>query len=118
LDELRLQKLQHLKDLSGGTMSAANADRYARLKEQKEQLESNIYAYESRMESLRQSYLAALSSPMEKKKMVHDMVRLDARNNKMRDQIKSLQEDIDVLKDQVAKLERRVNFVQGKVSDQ
>jgi chromosome segregation ATPase len=118
LDGLRLQKLQHENKLSGVPLSEANKGRYDRLKEEKEQLESNIYAYESRMDGLRQSYLTALPWPLEKKKMVHDMVRLDARNNKMRDQIKSLHEDIDVLKDQVARLERRVNFAQGKGADQ
>jgi hypothetical protein len=70
------------------------------------------------MDQLRQSYLTALSWPLEKKKMVHDMVRIDARNNKMQGQIKALHEDIDVLKDQVAKLERQLNFAKGKVTDQ
>ena len=42
------------------------------------------------------------------------MVLTDARNNKLKEKIKSLREDIDVLKDQVARLERRVDFAQGK----
>ncbi len=50
--------------------------------------------------------------------MIHEMVQTDARNNQMRDKIKVLREDIDVLRDQVAKLERRVNFVQGKDTKQ
>ena len=42
-------------------------------------------------------------------------LQTDARNNQMRDKIKVLREDIDVLRDQVARLERRVDFVKGKV---
>jgi chromosome segregation ATPase len=118
LDLLRLQKLQHENNLSGKPSSQSDTGRYDRLKGQKKQLESQIYAYESRMDQLRQSYLTALSWPLEKKKMVHDMVRIDARNNKMQGQIKALHEDIDVLKDQVAKLERQLNFAKGKVTDQ
>ena len=118
LDNLRLQKLQHERRSSGSILSPANKGRYAQLKERKERLESEIYAYESRMDGLRQAYLTALSGPVDKKKLVHEMVRLDARNNKMKEQIKSLQEDIDVLKDQVARLERRVNFAQGKDTQQ
>ena len=55
-----------------------------------------------------------LSWPLKRKKLIHDMVQTDARNNQMRDKIKELHEDIDVLKDQVARLERRVDFAQGK----
>ena len=55
-----------------------------------------------------------LSWPARKKKLVHEMVLADSRNNQMRDGIKVLREDIDVLRDQVSRLERRINFVQGK----
>jgi hypothetical protein len=99
---------------TGPRLSQADTSKYDKLKDRKQELESDIYAYESRLDGLRQSYLTALSWPVEKKKLVHDMVWIDARNNKMRDQIKVLHEDIDVLKDQVARLERRVDFAQGK----
>ena len=56
----------------------------------------------------------ALSWPAKKKKLVHEMVQADARNNQVREKIKVLREDIDVLKDQVARLERRINFVKGQ----
>ena len=42
------------------------------------------------------------------------MVLIDARNDQMRDKIKAVREDIDILSDQVAKLERREDFIQGK----
>lgn len=118
-DETRQEVLleNELEDLKTGRPQD-NTRRYDQLKERKAQLESDIYAYESRLDGLRQSSLMALSWPLEKKKLVHEMVRVDARNNKMQDQIKALHEDIDVLKDQVAKLERRVNFSQGKDAQQ
>lgn len=114
LDILRLQKLQHEEKSSDTQLSQANARMYEKLKRRKEQLEASIYAYESRMDELKQSSLMALSWPLKKKKLVHEMVQVDGRNNQMRDKIKGLREDIDILRDQVAKLERRVDFVQGK----
>jgi chromosome segregation ATPase len=113
-DETRQEVLleNELEDLkAGGKIQNPDA---GSLKDRKKELESDIYAYESRMDELRRSYLTASSWPLKKKELVHEMVQVDARNNKMRDQIKGLHEDIDVLKDQVAKLERRVDFAQGK----
>lgn len=93
------------------------AGSYDQLKKKKEELEADIYAYESRMEELKRSSLVE-PWPVKKKKLVHEMVLIDARNNQMRDKIKVLREDIDVLKDQAAKLERRVDFAQDKDSMQ
>ena len=56
----------------------------------------------------------SLSWERKKKVLVHDIVQKDFRNNQMREKIKVLREDIDVLRDQVAKLERRVDFVKDK----
>lgn len=114
LDLLRLQKLQHEKMSSDTQISQASARMFERLKMRKEQLEAKIYAYELRMDELRQSSLTGMSWPLKKKKLVHEMVLMDAGNNQMRYKIKVLREDIDVLRDQVAKLERRVDFIQGK----
>ena len=91
---------------------------YRSLKSGKSSSRPNINAYESRMDDLRESSLMALSWPVKKKKLIHEMVQTDARNNQMREKIKVLREDIDVLRDQVAKLERRVDFVQGKDTQQ
>ena len=74
LDVLRLQKLQHEKKSSGTVMHQANGRMYEKLKKRKEQLEANINAYESRMDELRESSLMALSWPLKKKKLVHEMV--------------------------------------------
>ena len=118
LDLLRLQKLRHAKRSADTELSQANARLYDHLKRRKDQLEANIYAYESRMEELRHSSLLAMSWPMRKKQLVHMLVQLDSRNNQMRSGIKSLREDIDVLRDQVARLERRLDFAQGRDSKQ
>jgi hypothetical protein len=114
LDLLRLQKLQREKRSSDALLSQAAGRMYDKLKSRKEQLEASIYAYEMRLDQLRESSLMALSWPVKKKKLVHEMVQLDAHNNQMRGNAKVLREDIDVLRDQVAKLERRVDFTQGK----
>jgi len=114
LDNLRLQKLRHLKRTSGGALGTANARKYEQLKKRKDQLEADINAYEYHLDELRESSLMALSWPLKKKKMIHEMVQTDARNNQIRAKVKVLKEDIGVLRDQVAKLERRVDFAKGK----
>ena len=114
LDILRLQKFQHEKKSSDIQLAQANERKYDQLKRRKDQLEANINAYELRMDELRQSSVMSLSWSLKKKKMVHEMVLKDARNNQMRDKIKALREDIDVLREQVARLERRIDFAKGK----
>ena len=108
---LQEQKLQHLKKYSDIQQAQAQATRYEQLEKRKNQLEENISVYESRMDALRESSLMELSWTLKRKKLVHEMVQMDARNNKLREKIKGLREDIDVLKDQVSKLERRLDFV-------
>ncbi len=95
----------------GGTYSAPTLKD---LNAHKQELKREIYANVLRLEDLRDSSLMGLSWPLMKKTLVHRMVLIDARNNQMRSQIKGLKEDIDVLRDQIAKLERRADFVQVK----
>ena len=111
LDVLRLKKLRHEEKISDDQISRANGRRYEDLKRRKDELEININAYEKRLDELRESSLMVLSWNFKKKKLIHEMVQTDARNNQMRDKIKVLHEDIDVLKDQVNQLERRVKSV-------
>ena len=96
-------------------MAGDNARRYDQLKRRKDRLEAEIRDYESRLDGLREISQKTLPWTLKRKQLVHEMVQTDARNNKMRDKIKVLREDIDVLKDQVARLERRVDFVNGQV---
>jgi chromosome segregation ATPase len=117
LNLLQLQKLQHDKKSSDVQLADASRRMYYKIKGRKDLLEANITAYETRMDQLREYSLMALSWPLKKKKMIHEMVQTDARNNQMRDKIKVLQEDIGLLRDQVAKLERRVDFAQGQDQD-
>ena len=115
---LQSQKLRHIKKYSNTQLAQDNVRMYDQLKKRKDELEANIGVYESRMDELRESSLMAMSWTLKRKKLIHDMVQTDARNNKMRDKIKVLREDIDVLKDQVIKLERRVNFVKEQAAKQ
>ena len=104
LDILRLQKMRHLQKPIETPTGRANAQRYNQLKKRKEMLEANISAYESRLDSLRDSSLLTLSWPLKKKTLIHEMVQRDARNNQLRGKIKDLREDINLLRDQVAHL--------------
>jgi chromosome segregation ATPase len=114
LNILQLQKSQYMKRYSDAQQAQVNAHKYEQLKRRRDQLEANISVYESRMDQLRESSLRALEWPIERKKLVHEIVQMDARNNKMREKIKTLREDIDVLRDQVGVLERRVNFANSQ----
>ena len=118
LSVLQLQKLQHMKGYSDKQLAQDNVLMYDQLKKRKDQLETNISVYESRMDELRESSVMALSWTLQRKKLIRDLVQTDTRNNKIRDKIKVLREDIDVLRDQVAKLERRVNAVKGQATKQ
>lgn len=114
LDVLRLQKQRYDQRSPDAALARANRHRYDELKKRKDELEADIGAYEERMDQLRESSATGLSWPEKKKKLIHAMVQTDARNNQIRGKIKVLREDIDVLRDQVAKFERRAAFVQGK----
>jgi len=114
LNILRLQKIQQDKVSSDTLLAQASERMINKLKARKDELEAKIAAYEMRMDQLRESSLIGLSWGAKKKRMVHDMVEKDARNNLMREKIKVLHEDIGILRDQVAKLERRMDFIKGK----
>ena len=118
LSVLQLKKLRHMKGYSDKQLAQDNVLMYDQLKKRKDQLEANISVYESRMDDLRESSVMALSWTLQRKKLIHDLVQTDTRNNKIRDKIKVLREDIDVLRDQVAKLERRANAVKGQATQQ
>lgn len=113
--EAQLKDLQEqkLKKFPGETLGISQQRKYDELKKRKDQLEDAIRAYEKRLDQLKYSSGFASSWAVEKKKLIHAMVQKDARNNQLREKIKILREDVDILKDQVAKLERRVNFMQG-----
>ena len=114
LDQLRLEKLQYDKHSSNLMASNGNEQRYEKLKKRKDELEANISVYEMRMESLRDTSLMSMSWPLKKKKIVHEMVQIDAHNNQIRGKIKVVKEDIAVLKDQVTKLDHQLEFVKGQ----
>jgi len=107
-------QLSALKNGGGQNLSQASAKLYGYLRAHKQQLEAQIYTYELHMDQLRRSSLTALSWSAKKKKLLRQMIQMDSRNNKIRGTIKMLREDIDVLRDQVAALERRLNFAKGK----
>lgn len=113
LDFLRLQKMHHLTSSPKEEQASTNARRYIELKMRKEELVADINAYELRLDQLRGPSMD-LPWPVQKKRLVHEMVRLDSRNNQMKENIKVLQEDIEVLRDEVSRLERRLSFAQGK----
>ena len=111
MDALWQKSVRGVRKPSAVSLEQANKTKYEQLKLRKDELETDIGAYEARLDQLRETSLAAaMPWPLKKKRLVHQMVQVDAKNNQMRSKIKVLREDIEVLRDQVAKLERRLDF--------
>ncbi|MDE2028392.1 MAG: hypothetical protein KGK03_03580 [Candidatus Omnitrophica bacterium] len=106
---------KQLKDLKSTAMDpvALKDLRRQKLQERKEELETDINAYEMRLDELRTSALDALSWETRKKELVHEMAQVDARNNQMQGQVKVLQEDVAVLKSRVFLLQRQIISQKG-----
>ncbi len=113
LEVLRRQKLDLEKQILTGPSQQSNKDRYYEMSHKKAELESRIWDFEGRINSLKNPAIFGLSWATQKKKIIHDIVQSDARNTQLREKINTLREDIALLRDQVGKLERRVNFNQG-----
>lgn len=116
LEMLRQQKAQREKDAASAINTSALAkERYYKMTAQKALLEEKIRMFESKADALKQVILdSRLPWPTQKKKMIHDMVQADARNSQLREKIGNLREDIVILQDQIAKMERRINFMQDR----
>lgn len=105
-------QLQSLKSITANP-AETEAQRLQQLQKRKQQLAADISSYASRLDELRQEALAALSWQVRKKRLVHQLVVADAFNNRMRAQIRVLQEDIQILKDKVSQLESGMDAGQG-----
>ncbi len=117
-DFLRKQKMELLKTQSQPLVTANNApiDRnvYYTALQQKTQLEEKIRQFEIKINALKNMPSVKNDWPAQKKKLVHQIVQNDARNHQLREKINSIREDIGLLKDQVASLEKKVNFSKAK----
>lgn len=94
--------------------SPKNNDKYQAMLSRKHDLEEKIKAYEARIDMLKNPANFTLSWDKQKKTLIRSMVQADASNQQLKSKIENIKEDIAVLRDQVAKLERRINFGQGK----
>ncbi len=111
LDVLRQQKAQQQAQPTGGQ---DNKERYYELQRRKSELDDKIRDYERRIDQMKDSLVTDISWSAKKKKLIHDMVQKDARNQEMREKINDLREDVEILHDHVDKLERRVNLGPSK----
>jgi phage shock protein A len=116
LEELRVERAQKETIASTGRQATVfTKERYNKLRERKLTLESQISLAEAKAATLKRSMLASNQPwPEQKKTLIHEMVQADARNSQLREKVGGLREDIDILRDKIGKLERRLNFTQGK----
>lgn len=82
---------------------------YDLMMQQKAQLEANIRAFEARINTLKDLKAAGFSPEGQNKELVREVVRVDARNTQMRQKVNNLREDIVILREQIAVLEKKMN---------
>ena len=111
LEDLRRQKALLPQKSAGGSVDFG---RYQQMTTQKMGLESKIHTFEIRINALKDHQLLGLTWDSQKKKLIHDIVLADAKNSQMRQKINNVHEDIDLLRGQIASLEKLANFSRGK----
>ena len=84
--------------------------RIARALRKKEELETKIRDIDARLRQMQ----TFGGEGMEKKKIIRDIVQVDARNQGLRANAARLHEDIGLLADQIEKLERRSGLIEQK----
>jgi chromosome segregation ATPase len=109
---------QQLEDIKAKKVPAETAasklrrSRFEAMTQQKSELEAQIKEFEGKIEKLKDP--GALSFSMQKKKIIKEVVEADARKEQLSQKINDLKEDISILREQTATLERKVNFRKGK----
>lgn len=112
LDFLQRQKDELLKGapVEQARKSASEIDRkmYFAAIEQKAKLESKIHRFENQINMLKNASGVSVSWAAQKKKLIHDVVQMDAHNAQLREKINNLRQDIALLKEQVDTLQKQV----------
>ena len=85
-------------------------ERIMQVLRKKDELEAKIRDHERSLKAAQ----GISRGNIEKKKIIHDIVQADARNQGLREGIARLREDVALLRDQIGKLERRSGLVLNK----
>ena len=108
LDFLRKQKFSLLARVPAASQnSVADRNRYQQMMNRKADLESKIRNFEIRINLLRDPSTFGLSWVSQKKELIRDIVAADAANGQMRAKINNLREDIALLEEQIAKMDKK-----------
>lgn len=110
VDELKAQKEKMLNQVRPPVPPPAGQLKYMTLMSQKEELEKKIRGLEKRVAGLKQSLVSGFSWAAEKKELIHEIVEADAENNKLREKVNNLRQDIGLLQEQVNRLEIGKSF--------
>ncbi len=93
--------------------SPVDTSKYNAMMSRKKDLEEKIKVYERQIDVLKDPSNFTLTWDKEKKRLINSMAQADSRNQQLRGKIDDIKNDIAILRDSIAKLERRVNFEQG-----
>lgn len=108
-DNLRHQKDDLQKRLNGDN-NQANMHRYQELMLKKSELEEKIKGFEVVLNQLKESSKENLTDDKSNKLMLKQMIKIDNRNTQLKQKVHELQENVLVLRSQVRRLEKKVNF--------
>ena len=108
-ESLRRQK-EDLQKRFNSDNSQANLQRYQVLMTRKNELEDKIKSFDSQLNELNKSQSKDLVDNKSNKQLIKQMVQLDNRNARLRQQISIFGENVSLLKTQVKRLERRLNL--------
>lgn len=110
--EKNLQTLRQQKEDLQKRISVDNNQpgqkRYEKLMLKKRVLEETIHESEVQLNRLRDPHALSFLSNPRKKEVLRQMIEVDTRNGKLRQKMVSLREDLDLLREQVRRLERKL----------
>lgn len=111
VDALRKEKARLLKINSQRQNSTTNSRaRYTAMVQQKLKLVAKVRELENQLNALKDPTAFGLGWGLERKKMVKEIVKADARNKQLRSMVNNLKEDIAVLREQVANRQKMVSY--------
>ena len=109
---LRKQKEDLQKKINADN-NQAKVERFKQLSSKKQELEDKIKHIEDQLNDLRSMDALGQLGKQRQKQTLHRMIQVDSRNAQMRQKISDLHEDVAVLKEQINRLERKLQFTQG-----
>ncbi len=111
LNLLRKQK-DDLQKQTNVDNNQPNNNRYLQLSVKKKDLQEKIKEFDEQLNYFKDPEALGVLNSKEKRQMVHQMSQEDKKNIQLRQKISNTKEDVSLLREQVNRLERKVNAAQ------